>query len=203
MSTIMRLHNIIMHTTALGPGTRMAIWFQGCNRRCKGCMSPESRPLTKGKLISVENLIGVVLATEGIEGITISGGEPFLQIDALYLLLSEIRKNTNLGVIIYTGYTITELSALSDPKVNEILTDLADIIIDGEYMDEFNDGGSLKGSSNQTVNYITQRYLPYRQMYESKKRDVQVVIAGDEALLVGVPDKTMLETWQKTANELQ
>lgn len=203
MSATVRLHNIIMHTTALGPETRMAIWFQGCERHCKGCMSPKSRPLNGGRLIRVQDLIDTICSADDIEGITISGGEPFLQIEALYMLLSALKKQTELGVIIYTGFTCKELREQDNPMVNEILTGLADIIIDGEYIDELNDGGSLKGSSNQTVVFVTERYLPYKSMYEVKKRDVQVVISGDEALLVGVPDKDMLGTWQKTANELE
>ena len=49
MSTV-RLHNLVTHTTALGPGTRMVIWFQGCRRRCPGCMSPETWDMQGGVL---------------------------------------------------------------------------------------------------------------------------------------------------------
>ena len=202
MGTV-RLHNTARNTTALGPGLRAAIWFQGCNRRCKGCMTPDSRPLDGGYVKDVDELYSEIRAINNIEGITISGGEPFLQIQALYDLLSKIRSETDLGVIIYTGNTMDQLKGMQDPLVDEIITSLADIIIDGEYVDELNDGGSLKGSSNQVVNYITDRYKEYEELYNSKKRNIQVIIDKDKALLIGIPDRKTLETWKLTTELLK
>ena len=194
---LVRLHDMRMHTNVLGPGIRTAIWFQGCNRCCKGCMSPSSRPLDGGTLVDVEKVIASIKNTADIEGVTISGGEPFLQIDALYALLKALRSETNLGVIIYTGCTMAELSSMNDPAVNEIISGLADIIIDGEYIDELNDGGSLRGSNNQTVNFLTKRYLPYKTMFEGNSRNAEVFISGDEAFFVGIPDQDMLNIWKR------
>ena len=84
--TTVRIHGIARSTTALGPGNRAAIWFQGCMRSCKGCMSPDSRPLNGGTEWIVDKLVGDICAIENIEGITISGGEPFLQIDSRLFL---------------------------------------------------------------------------------------------------------------------
>ena len=198
-----RLHNVITHTTALGPGTRMAIWFQGCKRCCAGCMSPLSRPMDGGKEVDVQDLIEAVCEVTDIEGITISGGEPFLQIEALYELLHAVRERTELGVILYTGNTMQELRQMNNPMVDEILYTLADIIIDGEYVEALNDGGSLKGSSNQVVNYITDRYLPEQRLYQGTQRDVQVVISGEEALFVGIPDQETLKVWKDVAKKLE
>ena len=92
---------------------------------------------------------------------------------------------------------------MSNPHVDEIITSLADILIDGEYIDELNDGASLKGSSNQTVNFITDRYKQYRDLYSGKKRDVQIMIEGEKALLVGVPDCRTLTVWKRTSDELR
>lgn len=202
MSSV-RLHNIFMHTTALGPGTRIAIWFQGCNRRCKGCMSPKSRPLNGGRLVDLDALIEAVCATKDVEGVTISGGEPFLQVPALHRLISEIRRRTDLGVIIYTGNTITQLRKMENPLVDEIISELADLIIDGEYIDELNDGASLKGSSNQTVNFITDRYLPYKSIYEGKERNVQIELADGEAFFIGIPDRDTLESWKNASDSFR
>lgn len=201
--TSVRIHQIARSTTALGPGNRTAIWFQGCDRSCKGCMSPDTRPLNGGALWRTSELANTVGGFDDIEGITISGGEPFLQIDALYDLLTRIRKSTNLGVIIYTGYTMEQLRQMNDSKVDQIITSFSDIIIDGEYIDELNDGGSLKGSANQTVNFITDRYLPYKSLYEGKRRDIQILIEHDRSLLIGVPDKKTLEAWKISVNSLQ
>ena len=201
--TTVRIHGIARSTTALGPGNRAAIWFQGCMRSCKGCMSPDSRPLNGGTEWIVDKLVGDICAVENIEGITISGGEPFLQIDALHEFLSGIRSKTSLGVIIYTGNTMDDLKRMGNPLIDEIIAGLADIIIDGEYVDELNDGAALKGSSNQTVNFITDRYLACRDLYSSNTRDIQIMIEGKDTLLIGVPDRNTLEIWKRTIDGLR
>ena len=197
----LRLHDMRMHTSALGPGVRAAIWFQGCNKRCPGCMSPKSRDPEGGHLVSTDNVINAVLNTHDIEGITISGGEPFLQIDALHEIIVKIKRNTDLGVIIYTGLTIDDLRKMNNPKVDEIINGLADLIIDGEYVDELNDGKSLRGSSNQNINYITDRYKEYADLYGNDTRKAEVFIEGDEAFFVGIPDKESLEGWKNIGKQ--
>ncbi len=198
-----RLHNIFMHTTALGPGVRIAIWLQGCKRKCKGCMSPKSRPLDGGRLVDLNALIDIICSTSDVEGVTISGGEPFLQLTELHELLSAVRRRTDLGIIIYTGNTMSELRQMKDPLIDDIITGLADLIIDGEYIDELNDGSSLKGSSNQIVYYITDRYLPYKKVYEGKERNVEIEISEGEAFFIGIPDKDTLASWIDITEKMQ
>lgn len=195
-----RIHNMVLHSKVLGPETRSVIWFQGCKRRCKGCMSESTRPLDGGKLIPINRILEEIKKLDDIEGVTISGGEPFLQIDALYYIIKDIRETTDLGVIIYTGYTMEELHALNDGMVEEILNGLADLIIDGEYVDDLNDGKSLKGSSNQTLNFLTERYKKYLSLYEDTKRNIEVYATSHELFLVGVPEKKTLENWRKTSD---
>ena len=197
----LRIHNTKDCVRTLGPGTRFVVWLQGCNRRCKGCMSPESRPIDGGTLISVEYLVNEICSVNDIEGVTISGGEPFLQTEALHELLAGLRKKSNLGVIIYTGFTLDELHGLNNPLIENIISSLSDIIIDGEYIEDLNDGTSLKGSANQVVHYITDRYLPFQDIYEGTSRNVEVFVEDGEAFLVGVPNKETLESW-KTAVQM-
>ena len=203
MGEMIRLHNMVFHTKVLGPGTRTAIWLQGCHRHCDGCMSPNSRSLDGGKLFDTDEVIEAVLSLNDIEGITVSGGEPFLQIGALYYLLKTIKEKSDLGVIVYSGYRMDELRAMHIPEVTAIITELTDIIIDGEYVDALNDGKALKGSSNQVVNYISDRYLPYKALYEQGSRDAEVYATENEMFLVGVPAKETLEQWRNAANQLQ
>lgn len=197
LDDFIRIHNIIFSTKVLGPETRAAIWFQGCNRDCYRCMSPETRPLDAGRTISIKRIVDVLAELDSIEGITISGGEPFLQRHALFLLLKEIREKTNLGIIIYTGYTVDELGKIDDEEVNEILTNLCDLIIDGEYIDDLNDGMRLKGSSNQKLVFVTDRYKKYLPLYEEKCRSVEIVVKSNDAFMYGIPDKDTLDKWYK------
>ena len=197
---MIRLHRMIPQTTTLGPGVRAAIWLQGCLRQCRGCMSPDSRAMNEGTMISVDELANRICSIEGIEGITKSGGEPFLQPKPLCRFLSILREKTSLGVIIYTGFTLEELRELRDPFIDRIITELSDMIIDGEYIDELNDGKALKGSANQKVNYITERYLPYQALYEEERRNAQVFVSDGEAFFVGIPDRNTFETWKKAVD---
>lgn len=196
-----KIHNIVLHTKVLGPETRTAIWFQGCNKNCKGCMSQSTRDINGGKTVDINRLCESFINLDDIEGITLSGGEVFLQIDALYELLKTVRNKSKLGVIIYTGFYIKELKEMNNPKVDEILNGLADIIIDGPYIDELNDGKSLKGSSNQTVNYITDRYVKYKDMYDSDNRNAELYVNEKDLFFVGIPDRKTLESWNKISDK--
>ena len=197
-----RIHNIVSHTNVLGPGTRAAIWFQGCNKNCMGCMSQTTRDISGGKIYDVDKICSDIVSLTDIEGITLSGGEVFLQIDALYDLLKRIRSTSDLGVIIYTGFYLQELREMNNPKVNEIIDGLADIIIDGPYIDDLNDGVSLKGSSNQNVHFITDRYIMHKDMYEKKQRNAEVYVNGNELFFVGIPEKKTLDSWKKISGNI-
>lgn len=197
-----KIHNVILHTKVLGPETRTAIWFQGCNKNCKGCMSQSTRDINGGKTVEIDKLCETFLKLNDIEGITLSGGEVFLQVDALYELLKTVKSKSNLGVIIYTGYYIDELKRMNNPKINEILGGLADIIIDGPYIDELNDGKSLRGSSNQKVNFITDRYLKYKDMYEADNRNAELYVNEKDLFFVGIPDKGTLGSWNKISDKV-
>lgn len=189
---------MVLHTKVLGPGTRSAIWFQGCQRRCEGCMSPDTRSPDGGILVSIDRVVEEVSKLNDIEGITISGGEPFLQADALFQLLNSVKKSTNLGVIIYTGFTIEQLHTMNDRKIELILTELADLIIDGEYIDQQNDGRSFIGSSNQRLTFITERYVPFQELYNGKSRNIEVLVSENELFLIGIPDRVTLNNWINT-----
>ena len=202
MTDLFRIHDLALRTRVLGPGERTAIWFQGCKRSCPGCMSASSRPLDGGKQASVTRLAQLILAQEGIEGITVSGGEPFLQAEALYALVEQLRRNSQLGIIVYTGYTLEQLWQLQDPWVDGLLDGRIDLLIDGEYVEALNDGKSLRGSSNQQLHFLTGRYLPYAAMYEENRRNAEVRIRGNDAFFIGIPARETWEHWRSALSAL-
>jgi anaerobic ribonucleoside-triphosphate reductase activating protein len=160
-------------------------------------MTQESQPLDGGRLIPIEELAEEILAAQGIEGVTISGGEPFLQSAPLLSLLKTIRQRSDLSVIIYTGYYLKELKELGNPDIDEILGSFVDILIDGPFVAELNDGGSLRGSSNQEAHALTDRYIDkISVLYGQPKRHFEIRFNGNEALLVGVPDDRGHELWK-------
>ncbi len=169
--------------TTLGPGKRFCLWVQGCRQRCPGCISPMSREETGGRLIPV-NALATEIALSGMDGLTISGGEPFLQSEALAEMIDMIRARRDMGVIVYTGYTIEQLRKQSDA---EELLNRTDLLIDGPYIRELDDGLSLRGSSNQRVICLTERYRNALDLYGRDKREVQTFHHGIYDNIVGIP----------------
>ena len=172
-------------TQALGPFRRYGVWVQGCQKHCPGCISEDSQPIDGGYEVPVPDLAHDILNTVGIEGITISGGEPFLQSDALVELIAQIRAEKDLGIIIYTGMRFDEIEDNS-------LTQICDMIIDGEYHEDLNDDLSLRGSSNQKIHLISQRYTDEIGLYGKKGRKIELRFLGDKTTMVGIPDKESL-----------
>ena len=190
-----RLHNEQDGVTKLGPGTRYVIWTQGCRRSCKGCMTPESRSLTGGYLKDIQELADSIVSA-GREGITISGGEPFLQAACLVRLIGLIREKRDTGVIIYTGFTLEELMESEDTSVHELLC-ACDLLIDGEYVEELNDGRNLRGSSNQRAIPLSDRYREYVDIYGSRPAEIEFFMKENSLSMVGVPSRELLRRFVK------
>lgn len=185
----LRIHQIGRHIRVLGPGDRYVIWVQGCKQRCEGCVAPDAQPLEGGREIPVQALAEEILAQEHTDGLTISGGEPFLQAEALTALLEAVHARRDLGVIMYTGYLLEALRAGELPYARELLGHV-DLLIDGPYVQALNDNGALRGSSNQRIIALTDRYVNDVGLYgEPGKRDTQLIVADDGFFLAGVPTK--------------
>lgn len=179
---------IIDGTKALGPGLRFAIWTQGCLRRCYRCTSPELQPLDKGKIIDVVTLSNHICATNGISGITISGGEPLLQAEPLKELLSlVVCRRPSLNVILFTGYNLCDIKNSGECGI----LDYIDLLIDGKYIDEQNSSEiGLRGSSNQKFHFLTNRLLPYIEEITTGPRKREMRMIGEyEMLTIGIPPR--------------
>ena len=116
-----------------GPGCRAVVWVQGCWRECPDCFNPASWSLAVNQLVSVEELAERILSEPANQGVTFSGGEPFLQATALAALARQV-KASGLNVMSFTGYTLSELRSPSAPEGVEDLLDQLDILIDGLYV---------------------------------------------------------------------
>lgn len=146
-----RVHKILKNTKVEGPGTRYCIWFQGCSRRCKGCWAKATWVGDGGEELDVQEVLEDILKTQGIEGVTFLGGEPFEQPEALKFLASGV-KDAGLSVLCFTG------GKIEDIKDREILNYI-DLLIDGEYREEEQDfSRPWVGSKNQRYHFLTERY---------------------------------------------
>ncbi len=182
---LLNLWNICREgTKALGPGLRYVIWTQGCLKLCPGCTSPESRPIKPKMVVEVDHLAEDIVNTSNLSGITISGGEPFLQAASLAKLLSIVKpKRPEMNVIIFTGYNKEELRW---GEANALLNQ-TDVLIDGPYCQGKSVNRGLRGSSNQRIHFLTNVLDDYREELENGTRKLDLYVDGDEIVTIGIP----------------
>lgn len=192
MSEQLRIYNVAADVTTLGPGRRFVIWTQGCPRSCPGCVAPETQDARGGRLVDVDTLAEGILRLSDIEGVTISGGEPFLQCEALCELLDRLRARRDLGAIVYTGYTVEELRGMNSEPVNALLARV-DLLIDGPYVEALNDDRGLRGSSNQRAIHLTPRYEGKLEDFgRAGARKLEFRLTESGFLLAGIPEAHQL-----------
>lgn len=173
---LIRLHSIIDKSCINGPGVRSVIWFQGCKHNCPGCFNEVINKESDENMVSIENIVSS-LPVKDIEGVTISGGEPFLQPESLLELLKAVKRE-GLTVIIYTGYIYENLLALGNPFMDEVLT-IADVIIDGLYKREIPSNHPWVGSGNQRVISLSEVYKSYEQMESEDLGEIIISETGE------------------------
>jgi anaerobic ribonucleoside-triphosphate reductase activating protein len=177
--------------TTLGPGRRVAIWVQGCNFRCPGCISPEWRPLEPAFLWTSEEAAELILNVAGdpTAGISISGGEPMLQasaLTALLKLLKEERPNWNL--VLFSGYSRNEL--LKEGRNDRLkLMDEADAFIGGKYIEALNEPFGLRGSSNQEIFFKSHSGFNHAEQMAllNGSKKIEVRITREKIFTIGIP----------------
>jgi anaerobic ribonucleoside-triphosphate reductase activating protein len=173
-------------TRELGPGNRFVIWVQGCPFNCRNCVTPDGIPFVKNKIMEVGQLATDICGNYRIAGITISGGEPFMQASKLVKLLAMVRSiRPELNVIIFSGFTLKELNW----EEAVALLSFTDVLIDGKYVEKLNDNKGLRGSSNQRIHYLTDRLKGESHYFEERDRSIEIHIYNDYQLMIGVPNQ--------------
>lgn len=148
---------IQFNSRVLGPGKRNIVWVQGCNLNCKDCINKHFQAFEERYLYSTDELTNKILENKDeIEGITITGGEPFLQAKGLSIFIKNIKKK-GLTIQIYSGYSLEELIKSKDKYVYAVL-DSVDVLIDGRYKKEDKIEYGFKGSNNQNIYFFTNKY---------------------------------------------
>ncbi|MCR5833536.1 MAG: anaerobic ribonucleoside-triphosphate reductase activating protein [Selenomonadaceae bacterium] len=141
-----RIAGLVPESYVDGDGIRFAVFMQGCLHNCKGCHNPQTHALDGGKLIDTDEIIAAVKKNSLLDGITLTGGEPLLQIEAA-TELARVAKSLGLTVWCYTGYVFEQL-----PENSATLLDYVDVLIDGEYIEDLRDLNlQFRGSSNQRI----------------------------------------------------
>jgi len=203
MSKFIYIDRISYPITNLGPGRRIGIWVQGCSRHCQGCMSPHARIRKPENLQPVDSIVTKILSVAGdFDGVTISGGEPFEQAEALTRLLKIIRARSDLDVLVYTGYTLDEIKNGSNAMKK--LLDQIDILIDGPFAEHLPNTKLWRGSDNQEMHLLTPRSQKYQRFVHAKyrgKRQLQIEITRENELrITGIPDRNFFKNFSKKIN---
>ena len=136
-----------------GPGMRYVLFMQGCQHYCPDCQNKHTWSLKDGMDISCKTIIKHIKKSPFIDGITISGGEPFLQAEALLFLLNKIKEDSELkdmNILVYTGYTLKELQNMDNYYINNILN-IIDYLIDGKFEKDNFTNKLYIGSFNQKI----------------------------------------------------
>ncbi|MCW3488666.1 4Fe-4S single cluster domain-containing protein [Dethiobacter alkaliphilus] len=186
----LNLNYLCSGVTTLGPGRRIGLWVQGCSHRCIDCMSPELFSREEGVRAEVKQVFEQILAlAEGHDGLTVSGGEPFEQPEALCLLFSLIREHTSLDILVYSGYTMTEVLVGSQAGVEMLAR--ADVLIDGRYRWDLPTNKLWRGSENQQMHLLSATGRKYQGFVEAEygsARPLQVELMDDNGFqIIGIP----------------
>lgn len=183
---ISRLH---FPVTTLGPGQRIGIWFQGCSIRCPGCISMDTWANAGGETTVDAVLTQVRAWLPDATGMTISGGEPFDQPEALIDLLHGLRKLSTCDILVYSGHPVESLAdtlARADGLIDGLISDAFDI--------DAPQTRPLRGSDNQRLHCLTALGRAVFSRYESTlaKRGKALDVMFDEdgsVWFAGIPGR--------------
>lgn len=161
----MQIDRLLYPVHSLGPGNRLAIWVRGCKKRCFNCANPELQRFNSKSEVSMSVIKDMISRIgEKIDGVTITGGEPFCQAKELLEMITFILEITD-DILIFTGYSKEEIYDLNNDDAIRCI-DKAAVVIYGEYVDKLNDNHTpLIASSNQVMEFhnpkINNKYMDY------------------------------------------
>ena len=195
----MKIARIFYPVRTLGPGRRLGIWVQGCERACPGCANPELWDPEGVEEVGPDFLEAAVkrLAQQGapsIEGVTVTGGEPFLDPEGLEEMMDFLCTVTS-DILLYTGFLRQELAAYEERILRR-----AAVVIDGPYLQERNCGHPLKGSKNQRIYYRDEEtraaYTAYVEAMGGKHLAQSFALREGKAVL-GIHERDFREDYER------
>ena len=202
LDTVLSVAQIVPVTEAEGPGLRFALWFQGCPLRCPGCCNPEMLPFTGGTPMTVRDVLARLdeAVKQGVEGITLLGGEPLAHAEGGAILAREAHER-GLSVMVFSGHTLEEARGKADPAIDALIAS-TDILVDGPYVRELPDTTRRwVGSTNQGIHFLTDRYD-----YDSRWRKSNTLeIRLDNGVLTvnGFPSRSAVGLWKRPRHSLK
>jgi len=195
MSNTAAISRVHFPVTTLGPGNRLGIWFQGCRIRCPGCISMDTWHQKTDRISVSELLSSVAEYARVAAGVTISGGEPFEQPEALGELLKGLPLvlKPSSDVLVYSGLPFASLA----PWLVE-WHGLVDAVISEPFDEAAPQARPLMGSDNQHLYALTslgrERFAEYLRPRDSRDDRLDVMVDEDgTAWMAGIPRRGDLE----------
>ena len=137
----MKIAGILPCSFVNGDGSRYVVFTQGCAHRCPGCQNPETWDFNGGYEISAQEIADDFRKRRLLDGITLSGGDPFYQQESVLELLDLL---PGVNVWIYTGFEYEEIK-------DTALAMRADTLVVGPFRESLRCEGKPYGSSNQRI----------------------------------------------------
>lgn len=201
----LRINKAHYPVTVLGYGKRIGLWLQGCSLSCPGCCSQDTWDQDGGAAIDVAELLGWCRDSSGgdLDGVTISGGEPFEQADALAELLSGLRTwaqrlDREVDLLCYSGLPLWRLQA----NYASILA-LLDAIIPEPFVQTL-PAAVWRGSANQPLVALSDlgrhRYSSGNVLDSAAKR-LQIQVDENRIWMIGIPAAGDLERLEANCRE--
>ena len=186
LASISRIH---FPVTALGPGRRLAIWFQGCSFRCPGCVSPETWAF-EAPTLPVSELADTLRPRLALfDGLTITGGEPLEQPAALEALVRLLKRRQDKSILLFTGYAFADARPLL-----RALSPALDAVMCGPFEATLPQTLALRGSDNQTLHCLTPlgkaEFSSYERAAAPRDKRLDAMFDADGSVwLAGIPQR--------------
>lgn len=146
----LKIAGVVKESIVDGPGIRYTVFTQGCPHHCKGCHNPQTHDFNGGKLVSIDKIIQDIQKDPLLSGVTISGGEPFMQANQVANLIDKLDRK-KLNVMIYSGFCYEDLLKKANEENGFLkLLQKVDVLIDGKFeLEQKSEKLPFRGSLNQ------------------------------------------------------
>lgn len=181
--TVSRIH---FPVTTLGPGDRLGIWLQGCSIKCPGCISRDTWNAEVGEVAIGDLLLAIAANANEADGLTVSGGEPFDQPDALAVLLKKWRALSIRSTLVFTGREFADILPwlVANPG-------LIDAVITGPFRSDVPQTLALRGSDNQQLHVLSAlgaEMLSFERPADPNDRRLDIMFDEEgEVWMAGIP----------------
>jgi len=177
---VLNIHHIETSNYVNGNGCRYVLWVQGCDLGCKGCWNQQTWSFEDNILKSVDEIFAQIKSLEeNIDGVTFSGGEPFLQAYELSKLAQLVKEQTNLDIQVFSGFDKAEL--IKDERLE--LLKYTDVLVAGRY-------DNSQYNNNQTVYHLNEKV----KTWQFNNMDVEIEIDVNMNIKVtGYPTNKLID----------